>query len=133
MKGVVFLGGPVDSQPWYSQSWRDEAVTALGNKGIVAFNPVTAINWPKDASPRQHEFVRSMNFSVIQLCDVVLEKDPHLSVGASREIQVAVQTGKHVLVLLDLPNASPYLTDSGITVFYTLEGVLEFIIEQFSR
>ena len=133
MKGVVYLGGPIDSQPGYNQSWREVITDAFNREGIVAFNPVTAINWPEKTTSRQHEFVRHMNLHTVLMCDVLVAKDPHMSVGAARELQVAVQNNKPTVVLLDLPNASPYLTDPNIIVLYTIEEVVRFITDQFLR
>ena len=105
---MVYLAGPIDLDPTNHKSdWRKEASEMLKEQGICSFLPSEAFVWA-DGTQGAEKVIR-INTKAIEVSDAVLfHLNEHLTVGTIREIQVAVDLKKPMVLWIDEKNIDQY-------------------------
>jgi nucleoside 2-deoxyribosyltransferase len=107
---TVYLAGPIDFAPGDARGWREIASKDLLACDIASFSPAHAFTAGGVAADGVSEYIMAVNLAAVVNADAVLVNlGTSVSVGTSREIQLAVQTGIPVVVISE--KQGHYLSD----------------------
>lgn len=90
-KPLVYLAGPITSNPYGCVRQATEAATLLRDAGVVCFLPQLSVIH-QIVSPQPYEDWMTYDFDIIRHCDAVVRL-PGESLGADREVVFAREIG----------------------------------------